>query len=164
MVARRLAQTLGAQAVHLVAGLLKGLHTMMQKFVINRSTLLTGAARKVLVNAGFTEALYDSMTGLSDVVGQYLLAQGVKKSALDGRFSPEHLTCELPSEAKWLLANPTECSAEANEVLEANDDPRLHQIRREARIAKVFAGQHIKASFVGSYREATKRAKLALAA
>ena len=71
----------------------------MPDFVIDRSYLLTGTALKVIQAAGFDPVLYDKGTGLSCLLGQYLLSMGVSPEHLAGQTQVSNLSCALPSDA-----------------------------------------------------------------
>lgn len=133
----------------------------MTEFVINRSTLLAGAALRAVKAAGYDSSLYHSLTGLSCTIGQYLLANGVRPQAMAYRTSPATLICELPSNTKWLRHSPNIASTDAEMIAETNDS-KLHQVRREAKTRKLFARQNINVTFTGRYADATMRAKHSL--
>ncbi len=131
----------------------------MTMLTLDRSTLLTGSALRALGDDG---VLYHPKSGLACALGQYLLSLGVSTARLAGKHSPASVAL-LPEEARcWLVrrspTNHREESTVATAITEANDGP-LHQIRREAKLIKLFAQQGITAQFVGRYADATRRAK-----
>lgn len=134
-----------------------------RQFVVDRSTLLTGAALRYCQKQGHDPLLFDAFSGLSCILGQYLQALGVSRKHLAGKHDLTNLLCALPPEANWLMRTPKEQTSVAYEINEANDSPTLHQIRREQKLRKLFASQNIALEFVGMYADATKRAKIAFA-
>lgn len=134
---------------------------MTREFTVDRSTLLTGAALRAFQSAGYDPCLYDPMTGLSCILGQYLQSVGLPSVKMAGKYDVTHLDCGVPPEANWLLASPKAQSSVAYALNETNDNWKLHQIRREAKLTKLFASQNITVRFSGKYADATRRAKIA---
>lgn len=126
---------------------------------IDRSVWMTGQA---LTHARYSGKLLDARSGLADVIGQYLLEIGVASRHLENQSMVGGLTCELPQEAQWLLSAPGIESAAA-EAIQATNDGALHQIRKEAKLQRLFNAQGITVQFVGNYRSASTRARQAFA-
>lgn len=134
------------------------------EFVCDRSTLLTGAALKAFSPYG-SGVLYDPKSECACVLGQYLMAVGASKDHLKGKGDPSDVR-PLPVEAGWLVEQvPGRESKQntdvANDIVAANDNWDMHQIRREAKLKKLFAKEGITLSFVGRYADATSKVKRA---
>ncbi len=125
----------------------------MQTCVLNRSTLLTGAAEKAMRPVEGS-MLFHEPTGLACALGQYLLRVGIPSAHLAGK----HIVDEhwiLPDTAEWVQ----EETGLVDDILDTNDSRTLHQIRREAKLKKLFAEQDVNVTFTGRYADATLTAK-----
>lgn len=106
--------------------------------------------------------LYCGITKLSCIVGQYLQTLGVSQTVLRNHASVGSVGRAVPPEAGWLL-NGRNDSLLAGNITDTNDGT-LHQIRREAKLKKLFAQGGVNLTFTGRYRDATMQAKRALKA
>lgn len=124
----------------------------MQTCDINRSTLLTGAASRALGEDSGT--LFHPETGLSCVMGLYLAASGVPKSYLKNKASVDKdILAQVSHDAYWVTD-----SGHVGDIIDVNDG-NLHQIRREAKLEKLFAEKNVAIRFTGRYADATRTAK-----
>lgn len=147
----------------------------MHTLIIDRGDLLAGAALRTLY--GKTEpngVLRHAKSGLMDSLGHYGRALGVGTHRLTNAAQLTELGCEGPD--GWLKRELSEkdrslfeesaglsrVSAETG-IMWTNDDQRLHPSRREGRISRLFKTYGgVDVTFVGSYRDGTKRAKRAV--
>lgn len=106
-------------------------------------------------------------------LGVYCDSKGFTPDELAGEGMPsalsywgpeEWLKQELPaSEARVIQRGAGAPLRVEDAIAQTNDDPKLHPSRREARIAKLFKKYGgIDVTFTGSYRESTRKARLAV--
>lgn len=147
----------------------------MKSLVIDRGELLTGKA----ISYVGTSSLRDPQSGLMCCVGCYGNACGVDRGYLNDRAIFDSFPAAkhfMTGDPNWLFQKldpsdrPRNFSedkwkslTDVQDLLTAtNDDQKLHPIRREARIKKLFKKYGgIDVTFTGSYRTGVTKARRA---
>lgn len=118
-------------------------------FVINRKKWRAGDYGKHAIGKGETELL--NVDGYMCCLGQMEKQLGAKKDLLLNLFEPYEITSNEESMCNILSEVPGQNSKLSSKAMTINDNERITNEEREARLIKLFAKHGVKLEFVGEY-------------